>query len=75
MSSNIKHDTNIPSSSTSNIHNIQLNESPLNTETEDRLSSNEEEVETQVQTQKRKGNDTNTNRQYNGEQNRCINTG
>ena len=41
--------TNITSSSTSNIHNIQLDETPVDTETEDSLSSNEE-VEAQVQT-------------------------
>ena len=46
VSSKIDNDTNIVSSSTSNIHNIQLDESPLIAETEDRLCSNEQEVET-----------------------------
>ena len=49
MSHNINHGTNIPASSTSNIQNIQLDETPVNTE--ESLSSNEE-VEAQVQTQK-----------------------
>ena len=49
---NINHDTNIPTSSTSNIQNIKLDETPVHTETEESLSSNEDEVETQVQTQK-----------------------
>ena len=52
MSHNINHDTNIPTSSTSNIHNIQLDETPVHTETEESLSSNEDEVEAHVQTQK-----------------------
>ena len=51
VSHNINHDTNIPTSSTSNIQNIQLDETPVHTETEVSLSSNEE-VEAQVQTQK-----------------------
>ena len=55
---NINCDTNIPTSSTSNIQNIKLDESPVHTETEESLSSNEDEVEAQVQTQK------NTRRQY-----------
>ena len=54
MSHNINHDTNIAASSTSNIQNIQLDETPLNAEREDPLSSNEEEVEAQVQTQQNK---------------------
>ena len=58
MSHNINHDTNIPTCSTSNIQNIQLLETPVDTETEHSLSSNEEEGEVQVQTQ------TNTRRQY-----------
>ena len=49
VSHNINHDTNIAASSTSNIQNIQLDETPLNAEREDPLSSNEEEVEAQVQ--------------------------
>ena len=49
---NINHDTNIPTSSTSNIQNIKLDETPVHTETEESLSSNEDEVEAQVQTQK-----------------------
>ena len=51
VSHNINHDINITASSTSNIHNIQLDETPVDTETEDSLSSNEE-VEAQVQTKK-----------------------
>ena len=51
VSHNINHDTNIPTCSTSNIQNIQLLETPVDTETEDSLSSNEEEAEVQVQTQ------------------------
>ena len=43
--------TNITASSTSNIHNIQLDETPVDTETEDSLSLNEG-VEAQVQTKK-----------------------
>ena len=49
VSHNINHDINITTSSTSNIHSIQLDETPVDTETEDSLSSNEE-VEAQVQT-------------------------
>ena len=49
--------TNITASSASNIHNIQLDETPVDTETEDSLSSNEE-VEVQVETKE------NTRRQY-----------
>ena len=41
----------MPASSTSNIQNIHLDETPLNAETEDPMLSNEEEVEAQVQTQ------------------------
>ena len=52
MSHNINHDINITASSTSNIHNIQLDETPVDTETEDSLSSNEE-VEAQAQTKKK----------------------
>ena len=51
VSHNINHDTNIPTCSTSNIQNIQLLETPVDTETEHSLSSNEEEGEVQVQTQ------------------------
>ena len=51
VSHNINHDINITASSTSNIHNIQLDEIPVDTETEDSFSSNEE-VEAQVQTKK-----------------------
>ena len=51
VSHNINHDINITSSCTSNIHHIQLDETPADTETEDLLSSNEE-VEAQVQTKK-----------------------
>ena len=58
VSHNINHDTNIPTSSTSNIQNIKLDETPVDTETEDSLSSNEEEAEAQVQTP------INTRRQY-----------
>ena len=58
VSHNINHDTNIPTSSTSNIQNIKLDETPVHTETEESLSSNEDEVEAQVQTQK------NIRRQY-----------
>ena len=58
VSHNINHDTNIPSRSTSNIYNIQLDETPVHTETEVSLSSNEEGVEAHVQTQK------NTRKQY-----------
>ena len=51
VSHNINHDTNIAASSTSNIQNIQLDETPPpHAEREDPLSSNEE-VEAQVQTQ------------------------
>ena len=39
MSHNINHDINITASSTSNIHTIQLDETPVDTETEDSLSS------------------------------------
>ena len=53
MSHNINHDTNIPTSSTSNIQNIKLDETPVHTETEESLSSNEDEVEAQVQTPKK----------------------
>ena len=63
---NINHDTNI--------QNIKLDETPVHTETEESLSSNEDEVEAQVQTPK------NTRRQYRDrqqsrEQNKCVNTG
>ena len=51
VSHNINHNTNIPTYSTSNIQNIQLFETLVDTETEDSLSSNEEEAEAQVQTQ------------------------
>ena len=51
VSHNINHDINITASSTTNIHNIQLDETPVDIETEDSLSSNEE-VEAQVQTKK-----------------------
>ena len=51
VSHNINHDINITASSTSNIHSIQLDETHVDTETEDSLSSNEE-VEAQVQTKK-----------------------
>ena len=51
VSHHINHDINITASSTSNIHNIQLDETPVDTETEDSLSSNEE-VEAEVQTKK-----------------------
>ena len=54
----MNHYTNIPTSSTSNIQNIKLDETPVHTEIEESLSSNEDEVEAQVQTQK------NTRRQY-----------
>ena len=52
VSHNINHETNIPTSSTSNTQNIKLYEIPVHTETEESLSSNEDEVEAQVQTQK-----------------------
>ena len=52
VSHNINHDINITASSTSNIHNIQLDETPVDIETEDSLSSNEE-VEAEVQTKKK----------------------
>ena len=54
VSHSINHDTNIAASSTSNIQNIQLDETPLNAEREDPLSSNDEEVQAQVQTQQNK---------------------
>ena len=75
VSHNINHDTNIVASSTSNIQNIQLDETPLNAEREDPLSSNEE-VEAQVQTQQNiKENNTNTDRQQNRKWNKCVDTG
>ena len=55
---NINHDTNIPTSITSNIQNIKLDETTVHTETEESLSSNKDEVEAQVQTPK------NRRRQY-----------
>ena len=65
--------TNITASSTSNIHNIQLDETPVDTETEDSLSSNEE-VEAQVQT-KNIQDDVERGRQQNAEHIKCINVG
>ena len=50
---NINHDTNIPTIITSNIQNIKLDETTVHTETEESLSSNEDEVEAQVQTSKK----------------------
>ena len=72
---NINHDTNIPTSSTSNIQNIKLDETPVHTETKESLSSNEDEVEAQVQTQKIQEDNTERDRQQSREQNKCIDTG
>ena len=74
MSHNINHDINITASSTSNIHNIQLDETPVDTETEDSLSSNEE-VKAQVQTKKIQEDNTEKGRQQNTEHIKCINIG
>ena len=54
MLHNIQHDTNIAATSTSNIQNIQLDETRINAEREDPLSSNEEDMEAQLQTPKKK---------------------
>ena len=54
VSHNIQHDTNLAATSTSNIQNIQLDETRINAEREDPLSSNEEDMEAQLQTPKKK---------------------
>ena len=63
VSHNINHNTNIAASSTSNIQNIQLDQTSINAERKDPLSSNEEDLEAQVQTPPKKENNTNTDRQ------------
>ena len=45
---NNSHDKSSPANSTPNIQNFQLDETPLNAETENPMSSNEEEFEPQV---------------------------
>ena len=72
VSHNIKHNTNIAASNTSNIQNMQLDQTSINAERKDPLSSNDEDFEAQVQTPKKKTIQTQTDNRTENRTNASI---
>ena len=75
VSHNINHDTNIPTSSTSNIQNIKLDETPVHTEMKSHFHQMKMKLKHKYKPKKIQEDNTERDRQQSREQNKCINTG